>query len=92
MMSMDGVKIPSLTLKVDAMQTIDLSRDKEPQIYDAIKFGAILENIGFKMKVPRLIIQMVHYRKHRVSYPIDHIKNIVLPSKEVLQEYLLFNL
>jgi phosphoenolpyruvate carboxykinase (ATP) len=29
-------------------KTIDLSRDKEPQIYDAIKFGAILENIGFE--------------------------------------------
>jgi ATP-dependent phosphoenolpyruvate carboxykinase len=29
-------------------KTIDLSREKEPQIYDAIKYGAILENIGFK--------------------------------------------
>ena len=29
-------------------KTIDLSRDKEPQIYDVIKFGAILENIGFQ--------------------------------------------
>ncbi len=29
-------------------KTIDLSREKEPQIYDAIKFGSILENIGFK--------------------------------------------
>ena len=28
-------------------KTIDLSREKEPQIYGAIKFGAILENIGF---------------------------------------------
>ena len=28
-------------------KTIDLSREKEPQIYDAIKFGSLLENIGF---------------------------------------------
>ena len=29
-------------------KTIDLTREKEPQIYDAIKFGALLENIGFE--------------------------------------------
>ena len=29
-------------------KTIDLTHEKEPQIYDAIKFGALLENIGFK--------------------------------------------
>src|SRR5690554_1485160 len=29
-------------------KTIDLSAEKEPQIYGAIKFGALLENIGFK--------------------------------------------
>ena len=28
-------------------KTIDLTREKEPQIYDAIKFGALLENISF---------------------------------------------
>ena len=28
-------------------KTIDLSSEKEPQIYNAIKYGAILENIGF---------------------------------------------
>jgi len=28
-------------------KTVNLSRDKEPEIYDAVKYGAILENVGF---------------------------------------------
>ena len=27
-------------------KTVNLSKEKEPEIYDAIKFGAILENVG----------------------------------------------
>jgi phosphoenolpyruvate carboxykinase (ATP) len=63
-------------------KTIDLSRDKEPQIYDAIKFGAILENIGFKNEssTPDYTDGSIT-ENTRVSYPIHHIDNIVLPSK-----------
>ena len=63
-------------------KTIDLSRDKEPQIYDAIKFGAILENIGFQNEssTPDYTDGTIT-ENTRVSYPIDHIENIVLPSK-----------
>ncbi len=63
-------------------KTIDLSRDKEPQIYDAIKFGAILENIGFnnESSTPDYTDGSIT-ENTRVSYPIDHIDNIVLPSK-----------
>lgn len=32
-------------------KTIDLSREKEPEIYDAIKYGAIMENVEFKEPV-----------------------------------------
>jgi phosphoenolpyruvate carboxykinase (ATP) len=63
-------------------KTIDLSRDKEPQIYDAIKFGAILENIGFnnESSTPDYTDGTIT-ENTRVSYPIHHIDNIVLPSK-----------
>ncbi|MGB1518377.1 MAG: phosphoenolpyruvate carboxykinase (ATP), partial [Crocinitomicaceae bacterium] len=63
-------------------KTIDLSREKEPQIYDAIKFGAILENIGFKdgSAEPDYHDSSIT-QNTRVSYPIDHIDNIVVPSK-----------
>jgi phosphoenolpyruvate carboxykinase (ATP) len=62
-------------------KTIDLSRDKEPQIYDAIKFGAILENIGFKdgSSTPDYHDSSIT-QNTRVSYPIYHIDNIVAPS------------
>lgn len=62
-------------------KTIDLSREKEPQIYDAIKFGAILENIGFidGTSTPDYTDNSIT-ENTRVSYPIDHIDNIATPS------------
>ncbi|HNS42157.1 MAG TPA: phosphoenolpyruvate carboxykinase (ATP) [Taishania sp.] len=62
-------------------KTIDLSREKEPQIYDAIKFGAILENIGFKdgSSTPDYTDNSIT-ENTRVSYPLEHIDNIAVPS------------
>lgn len=62
-------------------KTIDLSREKEQQIYDAIKFGAILENIGFVdgSSTPDYTDNTIT-ENTRVSYPIDYIDNIVVPS------------
>ena len=62
-------------------KTIDLSREKEPQIYDAIKFGAILENIGFTegTSTPDYTDGSIT-ENTRVSYPIDFIDNIAVPS------------
>lgn len=62
-------------------KTIDLSAEKEPQIYDAIKFGAILENIGFVEGTSRPDYSDDSITQNtRVSYPIYHIDNIVEPS------------
>jgi phosphoenolpyruvate carboxykinase (ATP) len=62
-------------------KTIDLSKDKEPQIYDAIKFGALLENIGFENESSHPdYTDSTITENTRVSYPIDHIENIVVPS------------
>ncbi len=62
-------------------KTIDLSREKEPQIFDAIKFGAILENIGFvdATSTPDYMDGTIT-ENTRVSYPIDFIENTVNPS------------
>ncbi len=62
-------------------KTIDLSKEKEPQIYDAIKFGALLENIGFENEssTPDYTDGSIT-ENTRVSYPIHHIDNIAVPS------------
>jgi phosphoenolpyruvate carboxykinase (ATP) len=62
-------------------KTIDLSRDKEPQIWDAIKFGAILENIGYQDDGVTPDYTDSHRTENtRVSYPIEHIDNVMQPS------------
>ncbi len=61
-------------------KTIDLTREKEPQIYDAIKFGAILENIGFSGGSTPDYTDNSITENTRVSYPIHHIDNIAEPS------------
>ena len=62
-------------------KTIDLSKEKEPQIYDAIRFGALLENIGFEAEssTPNYADGSIT-ENTRVSYPINYIDNIVVPS------------
>jgi phosphoenolpyruvate carboxykinase (ATP) len=62
-------------------KTIDLSREKEPQIFDAIKFGSILENIGFVdgTSTPDYTDGSIT-ENTRVSYPIHYIDNTVAPS------------
>jgi phosphoenolpyruvate carboxykinase (ATP) len=62
-------------------KTIDLSREKEPQIYDAIRFGSILENIGFKGETSEPDYTDGSITENtRVSYPINYIDNIAEPS------------
>lgn len=72
-------------------KTIDLAAEKEPQIYNAIKFGAILENIGFKegTSTPDYHDSSIT-QNTRVSYPIDHIDNIMVPSKGGMPKNIFF--
>lgn len=63
-------------------KTIDLSEEREPQIYNAIKFGALLENIGFDGDSSRPdYTDDTITQNTRVSYPIHYIDNIMVPSK-----------
>lgn len=63
-------------------KTIDLSAEREPQIFNAIKFGALLENIGFDENDPSVpdFEDSTITENTRVSYPIHHIDNIMVPS------------
>nr|WP_321234062.1 phosphoenolpyruvate carboxykinase (ATP) [uncultured Psychroserpens sp.] len=61
-------------------KVIDLTEDKEPDIYRAIKPGAILENVIFKANGEVDYMDSSITQNTRVSYPIYHIDNIQEPS------------
>lgn len=63
-------------------KTIDLSAEKEPDIFGAIKPGAILENIGFEndSNIPNYADSTIT-QNTRVSYPLHHIVNAKEDSK-----------
>lgn len=61
-------------------KVIDLSRDKEPEIYDAIKKGAILENVVMDGNGIVDFANTSITQNTRVSYPMFHIDNIEIPS------------
>ena len=59
---------------------INLSYEKEPDIFAAIKKGALLENVGFKNNNEVDFTDSSKTENTRVSYPIFHIENIAKPS------------
>ncbi|MFD2785462.1 phosphoenolpyruvate carboxykinase (ATP) [Hymenobacter rubripertinctus] len=62
-------------------KVIDLSQEKEPQIWDAIRFGSIVENTRFVEGT-----HTVDYANNsvtentRTAYPINYIDNAIEPS------------
>ena len=62
-------------------KTVNLDPNKEPQIFSAIKTGALLENVGFHPSSNKVDYTDVSKTENtRVSYPIDFIKNAIIPS------------
>lgn len=62
-------------------KTIDLDEAREPEIFHAIRPGALLENICFKPNTTDVDYANCSVTENtRVSYPIDHIPNIAVPS------------
>jgi len=61
---------------------INLSAEKEPDIYNAIKFGCVLENIVFKDQDERNVDydDVSITENTRASYPLEHIPNAKFPS------------
>jgi len=58
-------------------KTIDLDANKEPEIHNAIRRNALLENVVIKGNVPDYFDNS-KTENTRVSYPIEHIENRVL--------------
>lgn len=61
-------------------KVINLSEEKEPEIYNAIKQGAILENVILDSAGAVDFANTSITQNTRVSYPIHHIENICKPS------------
>jgi len=60
---------------------VDLSKEKEPEIFEAVKFGALLENINFCDGGTTVDYTNISKTENtRVAYPINHISNAVEPS------------
>jgi phosphoenolpyruvate carboxykinase (ATP) len=60
---------------------INLSRESEPQIYDAIRFGSVLENVMVD-PASRLIdyASAAVTENTRATYPVEFIPHAVIPS------------
>jgi len=62
-------------------KVINLSADSEPQIWNAIRFGSLLENVRFFEGTRKVDFENSEVTENtRVSYPIDYIDNAVIPS------------
>ena len=72
-------------------KVINLDKDSEPDIYNAIKRDALLENVTVKGDGTPDFADKSVTENTRVSYPIDHITNIVKPiSKGPAAEKVIF--
>ena len=72
-------------------KVIDLNREKEPEIWDAITFGAIVENTRFFPGTRTIDYSNKDVTENtRTSYPIHHIKNALTPSKAGIPKNIFF--
>lgn len=62
-------------------KVVNLSKEHEPDIYNAIKFGAILENVEFYPGTRDVNYADISLTENtRVSYPLEHINDAKIPA------------
>ncbi|HTZ56844.1 MAG TPA: phosphoenolpyruvate carboxykinase (ATP) [Acidobacteriaceae bacterium] len=60
---------------------VDLSAEKEPQIYHAIRFGAVLENVVIDSRTGAPDYSDIRYTENtRAAYPVEYIAKAVIPG------------
>jgi len=70
---------------------VDLTKEKEPQIFDAIQFGSLLENTRFYPGTTTVDYTNISVTENtRAAYPIYAIDNIAVPSVGKTPENIFF--
>ena len=70
---------------------INLSLEKEPEIYRAIGFGAVLENVVYDRETQRVDYDDDSITENtRAAYPINGIPNAVIPCVSGHPEHIIF--
>ena len=60
---------------------IRLSKKNEPQIWDAVRFGTVLENVAMDMGTRALDFDSQKWTENtRAAYPVDYIENALIPG------------
>lgn len=60
---------------------VNLSKEKEPQIYKAIRFGSVLENVIIDEETSEPDYDDTSLTENtRAAYPLENMDNIVIPS------------
>ena len=58
-----------------------MSKENEPQIWNAIRFGTLLENVVLiRTRVFRTTTTQRYTENSRVAYPMEYIENAVIPG------------
>ncbi len=72
-------------------KVIDLAADKEPEIWQAIRFGSIVENTRFVPGTHTVDYANTSVTQNtRTAYPLDYIPNAVEPSVGAAPQHIFF--
>lgn len=61
---------------------VNLTREKEPEIFDAIRYGAVVENMKYLPNEPRTLNydDISVTENTRTAYPLEHIPHAKIPA------------
>ena len=72
-------------------KAINLSKEKEPQIYEAICYGTVLENVIYDKKTREVLYNDSSITENtRASYPIEYVSDAKIPCMGGLPKNIIF--
>ncbi|QDH80081.1 phosphoenolpyruvate carboxykinase (ATP) [Echinicola soli] len=72
-------------------KVVDLSREKEPEIWEAIRYGAVVENTRFAQNSRTIDYTDTSVTENtRTAYPLYHIQKAIMPPLGTLPKNIFF--